>query len=299
MYRYFKLFPVFFISSLILFFASNIAFTSNLYAGDSTHVNTKLKTKRSVWGNIVYDLSVSVNDAGKYFTAPIHFTGKEWLYTAGLAAGTVSIMTGDKEVKTKISRNSNSDYHHDFWDVPTAYGYTIYPAAFGGLVYAAGLFTGHDNVRITGRLILESIAFAGIVAEALKVITGRTRPYYTDSQWDFKWFKAADSLNSFPAGHTTVAFAFSTILAERIGTWWSRVLFYGLASLTAYARVLNNQHWLSDVVFGGLLGFGTGWFVLNRENEREKALLNKPKNGGSRISLYPSFTGLSLIYRLN
>ena len=281
---------------LILFLVFLSSGADSLYAGDSTKANIKYNAKRSVWGNLAYDLGISLNDAGKFFTAPLRFNGKDWLYTAGIVGGTIALIAVDKQVKNKISRTTNNTYNHDFWDIPTAYGYVLYPAVFGGLLYTVGLFSGHDPTRVTGRLLLESMLYSGIITDVLKVVAGRTRPYYTDNQWDFKGFKMTESSHSFPSGHATVAFSVSTILAERIGTWWSRVLFYGTASLTAYARVLNNQHWLSDVVFGGLIGFGTSWFVLNRENEREKSLIKKPKSGGSKISLYPSLNGLSLVY---
>ena len=62
-----------------------------------------------------------------------------------------------------------------------------------------------------------------------------------------------------------MAMATSTVLAEKINTWWARAILYPFAVLTGYARIYNDKHWLSDVVFAAALGYGTGRFVLNQE----------------------------------
>jgi hypothetical protein len=80
--------------------------------------------------------------------------------------------------------------------------------------------------------------------------------------------REAGILQSFPSGHATTAFALCTLLAERIGTAWSRRGFYGLGALTA-TRVRNNQHWPSDVFMGGVLGITSGLQAIRREDQRD------------------------------
>jgi membrane-associated phospholipid phosphatase len=62
--------------------------------------------------------------------------------------------------------------------------------------------------------------------------------------------------DSFPSGHTSVAFATATYFAweykEKVP--WSPALFYGLASVVGLGRIANNRHYLSDVLFGAGLG---------------------------------------------
>jgi membrane-associated phospholipid phosphatase len=62
---------------------------------------------------------------------------------------------------------------------------------------------------------------------------------------------------------------------------------YGVGGVTAYARVHDNVHWLSDVVAGAALGFATAHFVMNR---RESAA------GHASIMLVPVEQGLMLSY---
>jgi membrane-associated phospholipid phosphatase len=58
----------------------------------------------------------------------------------------------------------------------------------------------------------------------------------------------------FPSGHAAMAFATATAL----GILWPRYrpVFYAFAAIVAAERVLENSHWLSDVVSGAALGVG-------------------------------------------
>ena len=283
--NYFRFFT--FISVLLtVFFLIGISQAS---AFDSTG------TKKSIWNNLADDAVIFAEDGGAFFTAPLHFSGKDWIYTAGVIGVSALSMTADKESKKRIGRNTAATFNNDFWDIPTVYGFVQYPSIFAGTIYAAGLISNNDDVRITGRLLLESLAYSGITVMIARYVFGRYRPYYSDDPWKYTWFQPKNDTQAFPSGHVTVAFATSTVLAERIDTWWARIGLYGLASLTAYARILNNQHWLSDVVVGGLLGFGAGYFVIKKEEEREKTLARKKKGGG--FSIFPSLNGINLVYK--
>jgi membrane-associated phospholipid phosphatase len=68
--------------------------------------------------------------------------------------------------------------------------------------------------------------------------------------------------------HVTAAFAIGTVFAESGADeyrWVRRVVGYGVASATAYARLHGNQHWLSDVVAGSAIGVYAGAFTMNRQ----------------------------------
>jgi membrane-associated phospholipid phosphatase len=240
---------------------------------------------------LIDDLSIALGDGGAFFTAPLHFSGKDRLLAGTFAGGTVGLFTIDEQARKAIGRETTASLNSDFWDIPTRYGAITYANAFGAATYVTGLLSGSDDIRVTGRLLLESLSFSGLSVITVRFIAGRSRPYSGDGAWKFNWFTLDNETQSFPSGHTTVAFAMSTILAERIDTWWSRVFFYGMASLTAYARVLNNQHWVSDVVVGSAFGLGAGLFVLQREHERTSGeapscgdLLVQPSLNGIRVS---------------
>lgn len=63
-------------------------------------------------------------------------------------------------------------------------------------------------------------------------------------------------VNSFPSGHTTQAFIAARYLDKEFGESypWVKYTSYALASFTGVSRVLNNRHWISDVLVGAGLG---------------------------------------------
>lgn len=63
--------------------------------------------------------------------------------------------------------------------------------------------------------------------------------------------------NSWPSGHTATAFMAATILHKEYGLTrspWYSVGAYTLATATGVMRVLNNRHWISDVLSGAGIG---------------------------------------------
>lgn len=177
-------------------------------------------------------------------------------------------------------RNRIHDPHDQFGKTASNIGNAIgsayvYPAllalAVGGKVlHSKGLY------GVSSRA-LKSTLVAGAGGMALKVLIGRERPTKSpDNPFTFHPFTFKD--NSFPSGHTTVAFALATSFAREIEGQWDDVAFFSLASLTAYARMHDNRHWFSDVVFGAGVGVLSARFVHRRE---AKLLLGKSVLGVS------------------
>lgn len=63
--------------------------------------------------------------------------------------------------------------------------------------------------------------------------------------------------NSWPSGHTATSFVGATLLHKEYGLTrspWFSVAGYGIATATGVMRVLNNRHWVSDVMSGAGIG---------------------------------------------
>ena len=73
--------------------------------------------------------------------------------------------------------------------------------------------------------------------------------------------------HSFPSGHTAMAFMAATMLHKEYGATrspWYSIGGYTVATATAVSRMLNNKHWLSDVMVGagiGILSTEVGYFL--------------------------------------
>jgi membrane-associated phospholipid phosphatase len=83
--------------------------------------------------------------------------------------------------------------------------------------------------------------------------------------------------NSFPSGHATQGFAILMCLAFISQNRYLKVLFFGLAVITALSRVYLSQHWLVDITAGSLIGLACSLFyyylIIHRNRFRK---LNKP-----------------------
>ncbi|MDD3095026.1 MAG: phosphatase PAP2 family protein [Candidatus Neomarinimicrobiota bacterium] len=78
---------------------------------------------------------------------------------------------------------------------------------------------------------------------------------------------------SFPSGHSSSAFATATMLQMWYG-WPAGIPAYALAALTAFQRMDDNQHWLSDVIMGTAIGIAVP-YMFYRGEEKAK-LQNTP-----------------------
>jgi membrane-associated phospholipid phosphatase len=89
---------------------------------------------------------------------------------------------------------------------------------------------------------------------------------------------------AFPSGHATAAFAAASVLERHFGyrAWWPAL---AVASYVATSRLVDNRHFVSDVVFGAALGEAVGWTVVGRHGKSEYALQPVPVRGGMMIAL--------------
>lgn len=265
----------------------------------SANVNIHLNTrhKKTIGDNLVEDFGIFFKDWGQFLTYPFRMSGTDWLIGGAAIGGTVLSSLADRRLHNAVSVKETGNSNHNFFDIVSYYGFIKYQAAFAAGLYLTGLFTRNDDVRETARMIMQSLTYSGTITIGLRYLFDRERPYVTDDPYKFNWFKVKSlDTQSFPSGHTAVAFATSTILAERIGTWWSRVIFYGAAGLVGFSKIRTDQHWLSDVVFGALLGFSSSWFVLHQDADRKSKKQKGEKKGGGRFSFYPSFNGFGIAY---
>ena len=101
-----------------------------------------------------------------------------------------------------------------------------------------------------------SVATTGVVVNIVKMFFGKARPILLKKEqiFGFEWFvpPSAYDYHSFPSGHTTTAFSIATVLTLMFPRYWA--LFYIYATTMALSRVLNWNHYVSDVIAGAVLG---------------------------------------------
>jgi len=216
------------------------------------------------------DLALCADNASD-FVSLIEKPDRYAFSLAGLLFGTAVIgHMSDNSIRTEalLNRNSRFDRFIEPWE---RYGNGVYPFTFAWSLYAGGAAIKNDWLRETGRECLMSLALATLFCTPVKIMTGRERPFANAGPYDFDPF-AFDNVNrSFPSGHTTTAFALSSVLAGRIRNSVASVLLYGMACMTASQRICSDNHWLSDVITGAVIGTTAGTFIVHSGNGFEQS----------------------------
>lgn len=125
-----------------------------------------------------------------------------------------------------------------------------------GVLYGIGQISGRSRLSDGALHAAEALAATGVVNGVLKAGIGRGRPNIVEGDADeFRPFSLLDNdWQSFPSGHTMVAFSLATAISEEVGNPWVGGLAYGTAAMVGWSRVNDNRHWSSDVVAGAILG---------------------------------------------
>lgn len=139
-----------------------------------------------------------------------------------------------------------------------AHGATLITAAF--FLYLIGRFY-KPSLYGVGRSLLAGLVSAGISVQVLKHLIGRARPRLTDNSI-FIGPSLRSGYDSFPSGHTTLAFCLACVLSQYFPRY--RVPFYLFAVLASLERIEDLAHFPSDVLAGAILGLVVGKLLLLR-----------------------------------
>lgn len=179
------------------------------------------------------------------------------------AAGIIllAVFMGDEGLRAQAQAYRGEETH-SIARVGNAFGdpRLVLPAL--SAAYLAGQLTGNRDIRRVAVRAGGAAIVASGVTTALKYATGRSRPSQSD---DSDLFRPFSGRNAFPSGHTTLAFAVATAIADETQDPWSDIALYGAATLTAFARVSKDRHWTSDVLVGALIGHLSARWLSRRQ----------------------------------
>jgi len=190
-----------------------------------------------------------VLDQKDFWTAPLHFSHKQWEWTAP------SLLVGGLLIKA----DNNIEKHVPTGKSTVSHAATASNAGLAALTATgAGLFLlGHlqsdDQKRETGVLAGEAALGALADTEIFKYATGRERPFTGSGTGRF--FVSGDS---FPSTHSSVSWAIASVIAHEYPGWLTQLLAYGTAGGVSAARWAGQKHFASDVIIGAALGWYMG-----------------------------------------
>ena len=202
------------------------------------------------------------------------------------AAGLYTQMDTESSFNKYEVREERNEYLPDFHTHVDDYlQYAPIAAVYG--LNLAGVKGKNDFANRTA-LLIKSEILVGVLTYTIKNVTAVQRP---DSS----------SPNSFPSGHTAQAFAAATFMAKEYGhkNVWYSIGAYTVATSVGVMRVMNNRHWITDV----LVGAGVGIFSTNMAYLTHQYKWGKKHKKAGQTTVIPSYDGrsgmVSMVYQFH
>ena len=262
--------------------------------GQANNINTKAynETTRITFSSYFILLG---SDLKQEFTAPFHFSLKDWrtVGAVALVGGTLFLIDEPTQRYALRVRDSSATIRNVSKYV-TRFGGPYEAYILAGLG-AYGFIFNNEKIKTTTLLATQAYITGAAMESFLKLLSGRQRPYY----YNPREIEAEPKFNgplssgkdiyghkinsSFPSGHTTVAFAVATVFAmEYKDRPLIPLISYSAATMIGLSRITENKHWITDVFFGGVLGYFTGRLVVN--NYHRYAKLKAPNQKKNSVS---------------
>ena len=238
-------FKVIFLFSLFTLFIG-----TNSYGQDSE--SKKVTDSSSTWQLLKYDFNNVTKGVSHSLTRPIHWKGKDYMKFGGLVVGTLILSAADSDVN-RFVENQRDDFPEVIRDFGWYFGSPQnYFMANAGL-YGFGLLTKNEKIRYTSTLIIASSITSGLIQTITKNAIGRARPSANIGHLEFDPFSKEGRFHSFPSGHTVLSITMAHAIAKQFDNTWAKIGIYTVGAIPPISRLIDNEHWLTDIAFSAAL----------------------------------------------
>jgi len=156
-------------------------------------------------------------------------------------AASIAVHPKDEEIVNRLRDETGGREH--FFEAGATLGDGLEQGAFALGTYIVGRATHSPRVTSFGADLVDAQIVNGVLTQGLKAAVNRKRP--------------TGSSHSFPSGHTSATFATAAVVQQHFG-WKVATPFYALGGYVSISRMVDSQHFASDVIFGAALGIVSG-----------------------------------------
>lgn len=242
------------------------------------------------------------------WTSPVRADRRDWLVTAGVAAGFAALLPVDDQIDSWIVRHPNAviiemtepfreqSKTKEIGDMST--GRRLFPIS--AVLIASGMVSDNRKLREAGWGCLSAWQSSSALRHVLYAGVGRSRPSVEGAD-QYDWNIPSDGWDehSFFGGHVANAFACGTFWSDRFELGILEPLMYTWATGIALARMADRRHWASDEWVGIVVGYAMGRTISHRykrrEAERERARLGEPIRVAPTEGLHVTPTARGLV----
>lgn len=261
-------------------------------------------------------LSNSILSVPGDFVEMGHNISSDWQRTAIYAGGIVGLIASDRYT-TSFLHNTfepNVDYQLPKIDVLKTgldwadgnNAYILYPIL--GL-YAGSFAANYGKGQQTAVNAIKAVTYSYVITHLiLKTLIARDRPQrsinddkptiepMTKDQWDFGnyhpvYFKSRADGTAFPSFHATFYFSVAKVFQMEFNNYW---IPYTIATGVFMADMKSHEHWVSDLLVGGLVGTIIGRSVVRSSRKQieksNKSMAYNPNKFKMTKQLIPQIT---------
>jgi len=151
------------------------------------------------------------------------------------------------------------------------------------LFFCYGLYKRDKAIVNKSLLLIEGLTLANGFSFFVKTATGRYRPNSELNDWlgppnnikDLK-YRFNNDIDSYFSGHSVRMWTIASMLDDLSDNKLLINSIYALAIVSSSGRIIEGEHWLSDVVTGALLGYGLGKLTIYlNKNNKSRFAINK------------------------
>lgn len=204
-----------------------------------------------------------VDDGKSLLLKPLTWELKDIFILAGITGVGFILNEYDEEIRKDAIKNIGL-YKEPFYKAAKYYGEPLTGAVIVAGLYSYGELTDNNYFRLLSLDLFEAYLYSGLITSAIKFTTGRYRPYVNKGANSFLPFSIPYNRTAFPSGHTTLAVALSTVLASRVDNYFYKTLIFIPPVFTGISRILQDQHWASDVFVGAAVSYFVSSYIINK-----------------------------------
>lgn len=219
----------------------------------------------------LYNISQFVHETSLFVKQPTKWISSDWLKLGLVTAATIAVMPFDEKI-TNSTQGHQKYYRNAFIEGGRIYGEWYSIVGVAGSFGLYGLIAHDTAAKKISIELLQAGLYSELMTTILKIAIGRARPVSTENAFTYHPFSLFDyNFHSMPSGHTTSAFAMSTVMSRHAHSTVLKILAYVPAGFTMFSRLYQHQHWLSDEILAAGIGYFVGnWVVDLHEGKRHR-----------------------------